>query len=74
MKGYDDVSAPHAIFAKPLADLRFREFSNTWYWLSSEYSELYSWILNPVSGQFGGYTYSSKYYAYQVRAAVAFKL
>ena len=71
-KGYNDASVPHAIFAKPWADLRFREFSNTWYWLSSEYSELYSWYLNPVSGQFG--TYYSKYYATQVRAAVAFKL
>ena len=71
-KGYDDASAPHAIFAKPWADLRFREFSNTWYWLSSEYSELYSWNLNHVSGQFGGY--GGEYYANQVRAAVAFKL
>ena len=70
-KGYNDASVPHAIFAKPWADLRFREFSNTWYWLSSEYSELNSWILNPVSGQFGGY---NKYNAGQVRAAVAFKL
>ena len=71
MKGYDDASAPHAIFAKPWADLRFTKFSNSWYWLSSEYSELYSWYLFPVSGQFGHYI---KYSAGQVRAAVAFKL
>ena len=71
MKGYDDVSVPHAIFAKPWADLRFREFSNTWYWLSSEYSELNSWYLSPVSGQFNGVI---KCIAGQVRAAVAFKL
>ena len=73
IKGYDDASAPHAIFAKPWADLRFREFSNTWYWLSSEYSELNSWGLNPVSGQFS-YGDGAKYVAFQVRAAVAFKL
>ena len=74
-KGYNDASVPHAIFAKPWADLRFREFSNTWYWLSSEYSELYSWYLNPVSGLFFTYGYGyGKYNANQVRAAVAFKL
>ena len=39
--------------------------------LSSEYSELNSWNLNPVSGQFVGYY---KCFAVQVRAAVAFKL
>ena len=70
-KGYDDASIPYAIFAKPWTDLRFTQFLNTWYWLSSEYSELYSWYLYPVSGQFGG---NYKYNALQVRAAVAFKL
>ena len=40
--------------------------------LSSEYSEFNSWNLNPVSGQFNVYYF--KYIAYQVRAAVAFKL
>ena len=39
--------------------------------LSSEYSELNSWNLNPVSGQFN---HNYKYIANQVRAAVAFKL
>ena len=42
--------------------------------LSSEYSELNSWNLDPVSGQFNLYYAVSKYNAYQVRAAVAFKL
>ena len=73
MKGYNDASVPHAIFAKPFADLRFTKFQSTWYWLSSEYSELYSWNLHPVSGQFHNGTYG-KYGALQVRAAVAFKL
>ena len=72
MKGYNDASVPHAIFAKPWTDLRFTKFQSTWYWLSSEFSELNSWHLNPVSGQF---TYGgNKYGANQVRAAVAFKL
>lgn len=73
MKGYDDASAPHAIFAKPWADLRFTKFSNIWYWLSSEYSEHDSWNLNPESGMFY-FGYNVKYTNYQVRAAVAFKL
>lgn len=72
MKGYDDASAPYAIFAKPWADLRFIKFQSTWYWLSSESSELDSWPLNPVSGIF--YYNKFKYSYYQVRAAVAFKL
>lgn len=71
MKGYDDASTPNAIFAKPWADLRFTKFQSTRYWLSSECSEHYSWYLVPVSGQFGDY---GKSYAFQVRAAVAFKL
>ena len=73
-KGYDDASAPHAIFAKPWADLRFTKFMDAWYWLSSEFSELYSWYLSPVSGQFGFSNGYGKCNAYQVRAAVAFKL
>lgn len=39
--------------------------------LSSEYSEFNSWNLNPLSGQFNN---NNKCYAFQVRAAVAFKL
>ena len=42
--------------------------------LSSEYSELNSWNLNPVSGQFSNVGNGYKCNAYQVRAAVAFKL
>ena len=70
MKGYN-LGVANNIFAQAKADLRFDVFLDTWYWLSSEYSEIHSWYVNPVSGQFsGGY----KCYAYQVRAAVAFKL
>lgn len=72
MKGYDDASAPYAIFAKPWADLRFIKFQSTWYWSSSEHSEIGSWPLNPVSGIFYFNYLKSSYY--QVRAAVAFKL
>ena len=72
MKGYD-IGVANNIFAQAKADWRFDVFSNTWYWLSSERSELYSWIMNPVSGQLSGFI-TSKYRYYQVRAAVAFKL
>ena len=68
--GYDDASVPHAIFAKPWADQRFIKFSNTWYWLSSEYSELTPWRITDVNF-FGDFR---KYFAGLVRAAVAFKL
>ena len=71
MKGYN-VGVANNIFAQAKADFRFVAFSSTWYWLSSEYSEFYSWSLHPVSGQFSAYY--GKYYAGQVRAAVAFKL
>lgn len=73
MKGYN-VGVANNIFAQAKADFRFDVFLNTWYWLSSEYSEFGSWYLYPVSGQFGNGFYGSKYYAGQVRAAVAFKL
>ena len=72
-KGYDDASTPHAIFAKPWADLRFTKFSNTEYLLSSEYSETNSWLLNPVTGGYNFYSYN-KGYPHLARAAVAFKL
>lgn len=70
MKGYN-LGVANNIFAQAKADLRFDVFLDTRYWLSSEYSELYSWLMFPVSGQFVNV---SKYYASQVRAAVAFKL
>lgn len=75
MKGYDDASAPNAIFAKPWADQRFTKFLNS-YWLSSEYSEVQSWEQYPNSGEFGtNYTPgTSKHFNSNVRAAVAFKL
>lgn len=72
MKGYN-VGVANNIFAQAKADWRFEVFSNSWYWLSSESSELYSWITNPVSGEFSCFI-TSKYRNYQVRAAVAFKL
>lgn len=72
-KGYDDASTPHAIFAKPWADLHFIKFSDTEYLLSSEYSETNSWLLNPVTGSYNFYAYN-KGYARLARAAVAFKL
>ena len=70
MKGYN-LGVANNIFAQAKADLRFDVFLDTWYWLSSEYSEILSWTMHPVSGQFG---YGNKCYAIQVRAAVAFKL
>ena len=70
MKGYD-LGVANNIFAQAKADLLFSAFSGTWYWTSSEYSEVHSWYLYPVSGQFN---YISKFGAGQVRAAVAFKL
>ena len=72
MKGYN-LGVANNIFAQAKADLRFNVFLDTWYWLSSEYSEIYSWLVNPVSGQFHGLG-NGKYNAGQVRAAVAFKL
>ena len=72
MKGYN-LGVANNIFAQAKADLRFDVFLDTWYWLSSEFSEVSSWHMHPVSGQF----YGNGYYkdgAGQVRAAVAFKL
>lgn len=75
MKGYDDASAPYAIFAKPWADYRFVKLGNVQYWLSSEYADLYSWVMNPVSGQFASDAgFGVKGFEFAVRPAVAFKL
>lgn len=71
MKGYN-VGVANNIFAQAKADYRFDAFVKFWYWLSSEYSELVSCSLNFVSGEFGYAGFKSN--AYQVRAAVAFKL
>ena len=76
MKGYDDASAPNAIFAKPWADLRFIKPDGK-YWMSSEISEFSSWYFeNFVTGNFGyGGGYGEvKFRSFHVRAAVAFKL
>lgn len=74
MKGYDDVSAPYAIFAKPWADLRFIKFQSYWYWQSSEHSENCSWHQYTVHGNFTGNGIGGKDKVFKVRAAVAFKL
>lgn len=71
MKGYN-LGVANNIFAQAKADLRFDVFHDAWYWMSSEYSEICSWILHPVNGVFS--SYGVKCHAYQVRAAVAFKL
>lgn len=74
MKGYN-LGVANNIFAQAKADLRFNVFLNRWYWLSSEFSEIISWILNPVDGVFFGAGWTSdKFNNNQVRAAVAFKL
>lgn len=70
MKGYTP-GTENAIFAQAKNDNRFMVLSNTWYYLSSEYSEEYAWCLNPISGL--NYN-SNKYFSNKVRAAVAFKL
>ena len=74
MKGYDDASAPHAIFAKPWADQRFIKFQDNFYCMSSEYSESASWTMNPNRGEFTYAFRNDKCKTYSVRAAVAFKL
>ena len=72
MKGYN-LGVANNIFAQAKADFRFDVFLDTWYWMSSEYSEILSWTMVPVSGQFVN-GYYGKCSAIQVRAAVAFKL
>ena len=72
MKGYN-LGVANNIFAQAKADFRFDVFLDTWYWMSSEYSEILSWTMVPVSGQFVN-GYYGKCSAFQVRAAVAFKL
>jgi len=72
MKGYN-LGVANNIFAQAKADLRFEVFSNAYYWLSSEAGEIYSWNINPVSGQITT-SYGLKNRESKVRAAVAFKL
>lgn len=68
--GYN-LGVANNIFAQAYVDLNFTALSDNWYLLSSEYSEGQSWNQNPVNGQFVSY---NKHFAFQVRAAVAFKL
>ena len=71
MKGYD-VGVVNNIFAQAKADFRFVAFSNAFYGMSSEYSELDCWNLDPVSGK-TLYHYTKADLNF-VRPAVAFKL
>lgn len=71
MKGYN-LGVANNIFAQAKADFRFEVFSSVQYWTSSEYSELNSWNLNPVSGNLN--IYYNKFNGSRLRPAVAFKL
>lgn len=72
-KGYN-LGVANNIFAQAKADFRFEVFLNKQYSLSSEISESNYWTIIPLSGIIEGGYYTEKAYAYQVRAAVAFKL
>lgn len=71
MKGYN-LGIANNIFAQAKADFRFVAFSNVFYGMSSEYSELEFWNLDPVSGR-TLYHYTKADFNL-VRPAVAFKL
>lgn len=72
MKGYN-LGVANNIFAQAKADFRFEVFTNDGYWLSSEYSETKSHVLQINKGTFNSF-YGNKFSTYHVRAAVAFKL
>lgn len=72
MKGYN-LGVANNIFAQAKADFRFEVFSGQRYWLSSEASELSSWCLFPVTGEFNSF-YGYKSNPVNVRPAVAFRL
>lgn len=72
MKGYN-LGVANNIFAQAKADLHFEVFSDQRYWMSSEYSELNSWNMYPVTG-ICDYFYGYKSSSFYVRPAVAFKL
>ena len=65
---YDDDKIG-AIFQKALNDGVFNDFSNSWYWSSSEYSQLGSWF---VYFSNGGFNNNFKNYSNMVRAVAAF--
>lgn len=73
MKGYN-LGIANNIFAQAKADFHFDVFPDGWYWMSSEYSEFYSWNMNPVSGEVHFGNKGTKSRPYPVRPAVAFKL
>lgn len=72
MKGYN-LGVANNIFAQAKADFRFEVFTNDDYWLSSEYSETNSHVLEINNGTFSSF-YGNKFSTRHVRAAVAFKL
>ena len=65
---YDDDKIG-AIFQKAIDAGILNDFSNSWYWSSSESSQNGSWIVNFSNGNFGS---SNKYYSNMVRAVAAF--
>ena len=65
---YDDDKIG-AIFQKAIDAGILNDFSNSWYWSSSEYSQYYSWYVNFSGGNFGG---NNKYDSDMVRAVAAF--
>ena len=65
---YDDDKIG-AIFQKAINAGILNDFSNSWYWSSSEGSQANSWNVGFSNGSFG---YNSKYGSNMVRAVAAF--
>ena len=65
---YDDDKIG-AIFQKAIDAGILNDFSNSWYWSSSEFSQYDSWFVYFSYGSFG---YNLKYYSSMVRAVAAF--
>jgi len=65
---YDDDKIG-AIFQKAIDAGILNDFSNSWHWSSSEYSQGSSWFVNFSGGNFG---YYSKCGSGMVRAVAAF--
>ena len=65
---YDDDKIG-AIFQKAIDAGILNDFSNSWYWSSSEFSQLNSWF---VSFSYGNFFVYGKCYSLMVRAVAAF--
>ncbi|WP_349952841.1 Lcl domain-containing protein, partial [Bacteroides faecis] len=65
---YDDDKIG-AIFQKAIDAGILNDFSNSWYWSSSEYSQGGSWVVHFSNGYFSN---DDKCYSYMVRAVAAF--